>query len=470
MQKLFKNCYEMDRKSYEKFHLTEDILMEHAASSMQKFIQKKFPKKSKVLIVSGVGNNGADGIALARLLHKEYKVKLFIPFGLKSQMATLQLKRAKAVGVKVVKKIKKADIIVDALFGAGLKRELNEQTIEIIKKLNRMDGYKIACDIPTGINEQGALSPIAFRADTTITMGALKEALYSDEAKDYVGKIEVANLGVARELYEDESSSFVLQKEDFNPPIRRKKSSHKGDYGHVGVFVGQKSGAAIISATAAARFGAGLVTLIYHEKITHPPFLMSSSTMPSKINSIAIGMGLGEYFEKEFLQKYVIDSLVAVVLDADSFYKKELLEIVYQKDRKVVLTPHPKEFSSLFEILENRKISVEEIQKDRFQIAREFGSKYPNVVLVLKGANPIIVKGERVFVNPLGKEVLAKGGSGDILSGLIAALLAQGRDELDSAINGSLALALASRRYKGANYSALPNDIINIIPKLRRKK
>ncbi len=465
MQKLFQNCYELDKKCYEKYALTEDILMEHAAASMEQFIRKKFPKNSKVCIVSGAGNNGADGIALARLLKKDYRVKLFLPFGVKSPMAQLQLTRAKAVGVKIVKKIKKADIFVDALFGAGLSRDLNQESIDIVNKLNKMDGFKIACDIPTGIDEKGNLCPVAFKADITITMGALKEALFSDFAKDFVGRIKVANLGVARELYEEETKSFLLEESDFNPPLRVKQNTHKGSFGHLAIFSGEKWGASILSAKAASRFGTALTTLIYHEKITHPPYLMSATSIPKNTTAIAIGMGLGEFFEIDFLAKEVINSELPILLDADAFYKEELLEIVTQK-REVVLTPHPKEFSVSLQLLENKHYTIKEIQKNRFTLAKAFSLKYPNTTLLLKGANMVIAKKGKLFINPFGSNILAKGGSGDILSGLIAALLAQGRDGLDATINGSLALTLAAKKYKKANYSALPNDIIKNIKKL----
>jgi len=467
MQKLFKNCYDMDTKCYEKYNLTEDILMEHASLEIEKYIRKKFKKRKTVLIIAGAGNNGADGITLARLLHKDFKVKLYMPFGIKSEMAKLQLQRAKFVGIKVVKKVKKSDIIVDSLFGAGLNRALNSDAVKIINRLNSLDAFKIACDIPSGIDELGNPNPVAFKADITITMGALKESLFNDNAKDLVGKVKVANLGVARELYEDESSSFLLDKSDFNPPVRIAKNSHKGTFGHSAIFSGEKEGASIISAMSASRFGAGLVTLVYHEKINHPPYLMSNTTVPKNTTAIAIGMGLGDFFEKEFLEKYVIGSNLPIVLDADALYKKELLEIVKQK-REVVITPHPKEFSAILKLLDDVEISVEEIQKDRFNLAKTFSKNYPNCTLVLKGANPIIAKAGEIFVNRFGTQVLAKGGSGDILSGLVVALLSQGYNGLNASITSSLALSFASKKYKYVNYSALPIDIINNLAKLGR--
>jgi len=466
MQKLFENCYDLDKKCYEKYNLTEDILMEHAAGAMERYIRKKFKKETKILIVSGAGNNGADGIALARLLQKDYKVKLYLPFGAKSQMAKLQLIRAKSVGVKIVNKIKKAQVYIDALFGAGLNKDLNKDSQEIINKLNSLKGFKIACDIPSGIDSKGNLRPIAFKADVTITMGALKESLFSDFAKDFVGKVKVANLGVSKELYEGDSNSFLLEVSDFCPPIRKEKNSHKGNFGHAAIFCGQKEGAAIISATAAARFGAGLTSLIYHEKINHPSFLMSSTTIPKKATAIAIGMGLGDFFESDFLQKEVVDSNLPILLDADAFYKEQLVKIIFQKDRKIVLTPHPKEFSALLEILENKKITIKEVQENRLNLAKEFSKKYKNVVLVLKGANSIIAKEGKIYINPFGTQALSKGGSGDVLSGLIVSLLAQNKSALFSAINGSLALGLAAQKFKKPNYYLLPKDIIKNLAKI----
>jgi len=462
MQKVFKSCYKMDEKCYNKYGLSEDILMEHAATAIEDYIRDNFNKQSSILIVAGAGNNGADGITLSRLLHRDFNVVLYLPFDVKSNMAKLQLNRAKMIGVEVVNKLQESEIIIDALFGAGLNRELNSKSIEIIEALNKYSGFKIACDIPSGLDVRGVPNPISFRADITITMGALKEALFLDSAKDCVGKIKVANLGIARELYEDESSCFLLEFEDFKPPLRKLQDTHKGSFGHACIFVGEKEGAGVISAMAASRFGAGLTTIIYHEKVQVPPYIMSSSSIPKGASAIAIGMGLGEFFEDEMLQKEVIKSNLPIIIDADALYKKELLEIIKQ-EREVVITPHPKEFSAILKILENKDFAIKEIQQNRFELAREFSKKYPNCALLLKGANPIVAKNGKLFINPHGNNALAKGGSGDILSGLIVALLAQGYNAKESAIHSSLALAQASKQFSKSSYSLLPIDIIELL-------
>ena len=462
MQKVFRSCYDLDKRCYEKYGLTEDILMEHAARGMAEYIQNKFDKGSSILIVSGVGNNGADGTVLARQLHGAYDVKLVIPFGVKSEMAKIQKQRAEALGVDIVKDLHDADIIVDAIFGAGLNREIDKKTEHILHQLNSFKGFKIACDVPTGVGENGLL-PMAFRADITITMGALKEVLYVDESKDFMGEIMRVDLGVSAEQYENESYTFVLEASDLNLPSRTKLSTHKGTFGHAGIFCGEKEGAGIIAATAASRFGAGLTTLVVHEKISPPPYLMHSTVVPENCNALAIGMGLGDHFESEFLQKYVVQSHVPIVLDADSFYSEEILEILEQKDREIVITPHPKEFVSLWKILTGEDLSVSEIQENRFKMIHNFNAKYPHVTLLLKGANTLIMQEEKLYINPFGCAKLSKGGSGDVLSGLIVSLLAQGYTGIDAAIQASLVLTMAANNYKGASYSMLATDIIEEI-------
>ena len=223
MQKLFDEVNSLDKRCYEKFFLSEDLLMEHAASNMALYISQNHPTSKSILIVSGSGNNGADGITLARLLHTKFDVNLYLATTPKSSMAQLQLKRAKTLNIKIVNELFEADIIVDCLFGTGLNKPLDEESINLINTLNFYNSFKIACDIPSGINNFGQIQNVAFEADVTITMGALKTSLFSDIAKDYVGEIKVANLGVQREIYEIDSNKFLLDESDMKLPIRNKK-------------------------------------------------------------------------------------------------------------------------------------------------------------------------------------------------------------------------------------------------------
>ena len=339
---------------------------------------------------------------------------------------------------------------------------------QIIQKLNSFSGYKIACDIPTGAGDIG-LMPIAFNAEVTCTMGARNEALYLDENKDSVGEIICVDLGLSSQMYEDKNETYVLDVEDIKLPSRTTQNSHKGSFGHAAVFCGEKEGAGVIAGMASASFGAGLTTLVVHENVAPPPYLMSATVVPSNTTALAIGMGLGGHFEQEFLDKYVLNSHLPIVLDADAFLSKELLSILEQTNREIVITPHPKEFVIMWKILTEEELSVAEVQSKRFEMVRRFNEKYPHVTLLLKGANTLIMQEEQLYINPLGCAKLSKGGSGDVLSGLIVALLAQGYTGLESAIHGSLTLAMAANNYEGATYAMLPTDIIEEVGKLEVK-
>lgn len=270
MQKLFDEVNSLDKRCYEEFLLSEDILMEHASNSMASYINQNLSHKKSILIVCGSGNNGADGIALARLLHRKFDVKLYFASEAKSTMAKLQLQRANALGIEIINELFEANIVVDCIFGTGLNKPLDEKSTTLLMTLNSYNSFKIACDIPSGINTLGQVSTVAFEADVTITMGALKTSLFSDIAKDYTGKIIVADLGVHREVYEIDSNKFLLDESDLKLPLRDKKNSHKGTYGHLNVIVGCKKGAGIIASSAAFAFGAGLVSAVSHENLDLP--------------------------------------------------------------------------------------------------------------------------------------------------------------------------------------------------------
>jgi len=453
MKPLFKEVYSLDNFCY-KNGLNEYILMENAARSMYEEI-KHF---NSVCIISGPGNNGADGIALARMLLGEIDVHLFLPMGVKSEMAKFQLEVYKNYGGEYSEytpsKVKDYECYVDAIFGSGLKRDLDNKTNKIIKALNKRKGFKLACDIPTGLDDNGNKKGEVFKADKTVTMGAAKLSLYSDEAKDFVGEIKVANLGVSFKNYISKTKYYLLEKNDIQLPFRDQKNSHKGSYGHLGVLVGEKEGAGIISSLAALNFGAGLVTCITREKVNIPYELMHDDRISDKFNTIVFGMGMGNFYDDELEKICSLD--IPKVIDADMFYKKEILKCL---DKNVVLTPHPKEFSSLLKICEIGEYSVDEIQKNRFELALKFSEIYPNVVLLLKGANTIIAYKNQLYINNFGTPALAKGGSGDVLAGIIGSLLAQGYHPLKATITASLAHAFAGDITP--NYSLTPLKLID---------
>ena len=471
MRKVFKDCYEMDRRCYDEYGLTEDILMEHAAKGIKKYIEAHYPDKRSILIVAGPGNNGADGITLARQLQFNIRdVKLYLPFGARSPMAQKQLHRTEKLDyVEVVDALREADIVVDALFGAGLNRPLNDEAQTLIDAMNDLNGIKIACDIPSGIDDKGAVDSVAFDADVTITMGARKESLYTDGVKDLVGEIVRVDLGIRYNQYTKGMpiASYLLDRDDLALPTRDfALDTHKGTFGHAAVFCGEKPGAGILCGMAATRFGAGLVTLVTREAITPPPYLMTASEIPAGATALAVGMGMGNHFEAEFLHNSVVKGVMPVVIDADGLDHPELLEVLRQKERTVVLTPHPRELVRLWRHCFDETITTEYVQSHRFELVRRFAEAYPHATLLLKGANMLITNEAKVYINPLGTSRLAKGGSGDVLAGLIVSLLAQGYSGIDAAIQGSLALVAAAEAYDGADYAMVATDIIEAVGRL----
>ena len=459
MERLFDELGSLDRRCYEKFGLSEDILMEHAANGISLYIRENFKFGSKVLVVCGGGNNGADGITLTRLLYKDYDVSLFNVSQPKSKMAILQQKRVHLLGLKSTIELNRCDIIVDAIYGTGFRDEFSDEVKSVLETINNMDSFKIACDVPTGLKQNGECDVDTFVADISLTMGGLKKSMFSDSAKEYVGDIKVIDLGLSRDIYELESSWNLLSFDDMRLPYRDKKNTHKGSYGHLAILSGEKSGASVMSGLSALKFGSGLVTLVSDGRLNNIPYsIMESKTIPSNTTAIACGMGLGIDFSTSKL-KSMLDNELPLILDADIFYKIEVVEILKRKN--VVITPHPKEFVSLLKLTNIADITVDELQNNRFRYSEEFCEKYPDVTLILKGANVIIAQGDKFFINPHGTSALAKGGSGDILSGLVGSLLAQGYTPLDSAINGSLTHTKLAINYKGADFSLTPDDLIN---------
>ncbi len=463
MRNLYLEVNSLDQRTVSFYGLSEELMMEHAAMALAAFVRSRLPGGGNILVVCGSGNNGADGLALSRLLAGEYDVSVHLPFGATSPLARLQRTRLEALGIQHADITEGYDIIVDALFGSGLSRALPPEAIEAIERLNALEGFKIACDVPSGLFPDGTLDPHTLRADLTVTMGSFKRGLFSDAAKEVCGEIVTADLGVPASFYETPSPWRLLEESDLRLPLRTRASDHKGSFGHLCVVCGEKTGAAVIAGSAALRFGAGLVSLISNENVQIPYELMQSHSLPAAASAIAMGMGLGSEFGDDELT-LLFDNDLPILLDADLFYHPVFLRLL-ERDR-IVLTPHPKEFTRILEVCGIADIDVGTLQRDRFGYAERFCAAYPNTVLLLKGSNVIIGRGGEFFVNPHGTVALAKGGSGDVLGGLIGALLAQGLEPLEAAIQGSLAHTLAAKSWDKNNYALTPFDLIERITRL----
>ncbi|GAA7823811.1 NAD(P)H-hydrate dehydratase [Helicobacter pylori] len=464
MLSVYEKVNALDKRALEKFNLSEDILMENAAMALERAVLQNASLGAKVIILCGSGDNGGDGYALARRLAGRFKTLVFEMKPAKSPMCQLQKERAKKVGVAIKTWEEKnedleCDVLIDCVVGSNFKGEL--EPFLNFESLSQKARFKIACDIPSGINSKGRVDKRAFKAHMTISMGAIKSCLLSDRAKDYIGELKVGHLGVFNQIYEIPTDTFLLEKSDLKLPLRDKKNAHKGNYGHAHILLGKHSGAGLLSALSALSFGSGVVSVQALEcEITSsnkPLELVFCENFPNPLSAFALGMGL-EGFPKDF-NKWL--ELAPCVLDAGVFYHKEVLQAL---EKEVVLTPHPKEFLSLLKLV-GININMLELLDNKLEIARDFSQKYPKVVLLLKGANTLIAHQGQVFINILGSVALAKAGSGDVLAGLILSLLSQNHTPLDAAINASLAHALASLEFKN-NYALTPLDLIETIKRL----
>ncbi|MFP6269961.1 NAD(P)H-hydrate dehydratase [Helicobacter pylori] len=466
MLSVYEKVDALDKRAIEELFLSEDVLMENAAMALERAVLQNASLGAKVIILCGSGDNGGDGYALARRLIGRFKTLVFEMKLAKSPMCQLQKERAKKVGV-VIKTYEEnalnqnleCDVLIDCVVGSAFKGEL-EPFLDF-ESLSQKARFKIACDIPSGIDSKGRVDKRAFKADTTISMGAIKSCLLSDRAKDYVGELKVGHLGVFNPIYEIPTETFLLEKSDLKLPLRDRKNAHKGDYGHAHVLLGKHSGAGLLSALSALSFGSGVVSVQTLEcEITSnnkPLELVFCENFPNLLSAFALGMGL-ENIPKDF-NRWL--ELAPCVLDAGVFYHKEVLQAL---EKEVILTPHPKEFLSLLKLV-GINISMLELLDNKLEIARDFSQKYPKVVLLLKGANTLIAHQGRTFINTLGSVALAKAGSGDVLAGLILSLLSQNYTPLDAAINASLAHALAGLEFKN-NYALTPLDLIEKIKRL----
>lgn len=513
MKNIYNTTNILDKLAIDNFCLSEDILMENAAANLETALLTHLQKienhcKNKILILCGSGDNGGDGYVLARRLFGtnylsslQFDVLVFEVLESKSNACILQKKRWEKIGGKTFSLwkteennfdffsecCKNANVIFDCIFGSGFHGTISPYIMKIISMVNSSTAYKIACDIPSGLE---------INSHETITMGALKSVLFSDKAKNVVGKISVANLGIQNALFENKSiepDAFLLNSSDMKLPLRNNQNCHKGNFGHLCVLSGDKIGASIIAGNSALSFGAGLVSVLETKKIDTninlSQFggnlfqLMYCNDVPEKTTALCAGMGLGQNNFEIFFHIASMNPKIPVIIDADLFYSQKLpnfLEDSASQNRQIILTPHPKEFVNLLTLCgilkeDGSPWSVPEIDFHRFKLVEDFCKKYPGVVLLLKGANVLIGQYQnqyqnqnhktKIFVNTLGSNALAKAGSGDVLAGLIASLMAQKYDSLDATITASLAHSIASNKFKN-NFSLTPFDLIEAIKTL----
>lgn len=496
---------EVDRVAIEEIGIPSLVLMENAAIGVVDAIGEVYEEAESAAIFCGPGNNGGDGLAIARhLAIRGYDVQVFLVAGRRGMRgdAEVQLGICRRQGlaiqevadedgvVEALEEAREADLIVDALFGTGLSSPLEGMLADLVQGLNDLPVPRVAVDLPSGLNgsRPEPLGP-HIQADLTVTFAAPKVVHVFPPASEAVGDLVVTDLGIPPELVDEANEPeggggplHLLVGEELAGLLpEREPGTHKGDYGHALIVAGSpgKAGAAILAARAAVRSGAGLVTAAVPEAILDVVDLGSIESMtlplPSDASAaervleaaegksvLAMGPGLGQEDETaEAVRRIAREVPLPLVLDADGInaFASRAAELA-GRSAETVLTPHPGELGRLL------GIPTTEVQSDRLAAVRRAAAE-TEAVVVLKGHRTLVATpGGEVHVNPTGNPGMASGGTGDVLTGLIASLLAQGLGALDAARLGvylhGLAGDLAAARTGEAALTA--GDLLDSLP------
>lgn len=468
------------------------VLMERAALKTVEVLEETEIDLSKPLIVCGAGNNGGDGYAVARLLHLKGSDVTVVLVGREASMSEetkLQRKILENYGIKDCDGIpaKAYSVIIDAVFGIGLSRTVEGHYKAVIEEMNRLSGAKVAIDIPSGVSSfDGSILGTAFRADITVTFACEKYGMACDPGRAWCGTVFVKDIGIQTDLFDEQTEvAYTYEMNDLREIFpARSQYSHKGTYGKALVIAGSPGmcGAAYLSAKAAYCTGAGLVKIYTDESNRMslqqllPEALISTYEFFEKeqlleelawANAAVLGCGLGKSpTARQIVRTVLKESRIPCVVDADGLNLiSEEMGLLGECQAPVILTPHMKEMSRL------TGKSVEEIRKDRITAIRELTASYP-VICVLKDARTMIhTDGERIYLNTSGNAAMAKGGSGDVLAGIVGGLLAQGQKPYEAACAGVFLHGLAGdkARDKKGEYSVLASDVIDAIGEILKK-
>lgn len=495
----------LDRYTMEQLGLPGIVLMENAGASVVTEIIHNFPKsKTNVFVVAGSGNNGGDGFVIARrLIDYGYEVNLCLAVDEEKLKGDAKIHfnayKSRNLPYFLFSKegmnyfltvLEKCTIVVDALLGTGVKGEVRSPFYEIIEQINRSNKIVISVDIPSGVNANtGEVTNIAVKATKTITFAMPKIGFFLGQGPQYIGQWKVKDISVPELAVERLQLQLpkLLDKETALKCLpKRPKHGHKGTFGHCIIVGGCVSyvGAPQYTAKAAFHTGVGLVTVAIPNDI----YSVVAGACPeclfmplpskngffvkeafdemdfSKFQTVAIGPGIGRNLDGTFLLKQLFKKLSnqSVVIDADGlFFLKDLLEEVNSFKGDIIVTPHPGEMATL------TGLTVKEIEQNRIEVAKDFALKH-NLYVLLKGHRPIIAtpNGE-VWINPYGNDALGKGGSGDVLTGMITSFLTQGANALDAMLCASYYHAISAEQLSKhiSSYGITPTDIIEYVRK-----
>ena len=459
-----KVCYSdemrnIDKAAMEKAGIPGMVLMENAAIACVDEIEKLYTNLEglNVAIFCGKGNNGGDGFAIARhLYNKKCDVTVFLTCGndFKGD-ALLNFEIIKRMNLNIINlsqvlpDFKQYDLIVDAIFGTGIKGEITGLNFDVINAINDLSAYTLSVDVPSGIDsDSGNICTACVKADKTVTFAAYKAGLLMYPGSDYAGDIVVADISIPQYILKETASDIQVTDTRFfreNMPCRA-KNSHKGDYGKLLIIAGSKgmTGAAYLCAQSAMICGSGLVTLatpdcvneILETKTTEVMTLPLSSEngcvsieaidaiseRMKKCDAVLIGPGLGIGDGTNALLRFLLSQAeTPVIIDADAITcLAKNISLLKNKKCQVILTPHSMEFSRI------SGYNLEEIENNRIEVSKKFAEEF-ELTLILKGSHTIVTGSDgKQYINITGNPGLATAGSGDVLAGITASFVSRG--------------------------------------------
>ena len=480
----------LDEVCVNEYNIPLIVLMENAIISATNHMDIDLYKN--YVIVSGVGNNGGDGLGIARQLRaRGANVKVFIVGNMEkmTQCSKINYEIIKAMNIDInlidskefnyeellqlKKSIKQSDIVIDAIFGTGLERNVEGIFKEVINIINKNKNLTYSIDVPSGINAStGDILGACIKADKTICFEFYKRGFFKYDVKEYLGNVIVEHLGIPEyilEKYDDReyivSKSFVI-----NNFYEKNKFSFKNDFGKVTIFAGSKgfTGAAYIACESAVKTGSGLVTLVSDEYVQNIVSMKLTEAMTvnynekERINNLikssdVIGFGCGMGNNKDTLErlKYVLsNSRCPVVIDADGLNVLENnKEVLKAYKNRIIITPHLGEMSRLT----GKDISY--IRNNRLDVAKTF-AKENGVIVLLKGYETIITNGDELYINPTGNSSMANGGMGDCLLGIITSLIGQKIDVFNAVVCAAYIHGYIGNKLSKSLYTVNASDII----------
>ncbi|ARV13931.1 NAD(P)H-hydrate dehydratase [Polaribacter sp. SA4-12] len=474
-----------DNNTIKKECISSLELMERASIAFVNAIENSIYKDQKIAVVCGIGNNGGDGFAITRILQaKGYFAKAILIKTTKNLSNDCKTNFNKLAEVTIIETkddlfdFKKFDIIIDALFGSGLTRKIEGLAANTIKNTNAAKKYVFSVDIPSGLYcDKLPDSDFIVKSNITISFQRPKLSFFFKESNQYIKDWKVINIGLDEDFIQElPTNHFVLDGTISKIVKKREKHSHKGTFGHSLIIAGSygKIGAAVLASQACLKSGTGLLTTYIPNcgydilQFSTPEAMCLTdkkktyiSKLPdiSSYNSIGIGPGIGKNNSTKGVLKQLFESTkVPLVIDADALNiiseNRELMKLL---PKNSILTPHPKEFERL---VGKWKTTIECFEKQK-QFAKEH-----KCIVILKGANTCICNSEGVlFFNTSGNSGMATGGSGDVLTGIITGLLAQGYTSIKASLIGVYFHGKAgddANKQKGEN-ALIASDIINYL-------